>query len=79
MSTPAGRRSAIRSPTATPEEVAHEPAPFPATSPGLPAETAFPDWRRRLIRNLSCRSDSRWDPLTFVHAANDTKTPITKL
>ena len=31
----------------------------------------FPDWRERLIRNLSRRSDGRWDPLTWIHATND--------
>lgn len=62
------RRSAMRWPLATPEEVSHEPAPFPSTTPALPTETSFPDWRRRLVRNLSRRSESRWDPLTYVHA-----------
>jgi hypothetical protein len=59
------------SPVATPTQVAAEPAPFPSTTAAWPVETFFPDWRRRLIRNLSRRSDSRWDPLTWVHAAED--------
>jgi hypothetical protein len=64
-------RSSVRSPLATPEEVAAEPAPFPSTSADAAVETLFPDWRRRLTRNLSRRSDSRWEPLTSVHAAAD--------
>jgi hypothetical protein len=62
-------RKSLRSPVATPQEVANEPAPFPVPTADLPVETVFPDWRRRLTRNLSCRSDSRWEPLTRVHAA----------
>ena len=46
-------------------------APFPAKTLAAPVETFFLDWRRRLKRNLSRRSDSRWDPLTRVHAAVD--------
>jgi hypothetical protein len=64
-------RASVRSPLATPQEVANEPAPFPATTPDLPSESLFPDWRRRLMRNLSRRSDSRWEPLTWVHTPND--------
>ncbi|HEV8445299.1 MAG TPA: hypothetical protein VGQ44_00670 [Gemmatimonadaceae bacterium] len=63
------RRSLMRSPTATPGEVAAEPAPFPSKTSAAPIETFFPDWRRRLNRNLSRRSDSRWEPLTHVHPA----------
>jgi len=33
----------------------------------MPCESGFPDWRDRLARNLSRRSDGRWEPLTFVH------------
>lgn len=36
--------------------------------PGRPAvaiENAYVDWRKRLSRNLSRRSDGRWDPLTY--------------
>ena len=67
MNTPPTRRSAIRLPQARPEEVSREPAPFPAVTEGQSAETGFPDWRLRLMRNLARRSESRWDPLTFVH------------
>jgi hypothetical protein len=56
------------SPVATPAQVAAEPAPFPSKTAAWPIETFFPDWRQRLIRNLSRRTDSRWDPLTWVHA-----------
>jgi hypothetical protein len=66
-----GRRSSMRSPTATPEEVGAEPAPFPSKTVAAPVETFFLDWRRRLNRNLSRRSDSRWEPLTRVHAVVD--------
>jgi len=61
-------RSRTRSPTASPEAVAAETPPFPATSVDLPIESFFSDWRRRLTRNLSAPSDSRWEPLTWVHA-----------
>jgi hypothetical protein len=61
------RHSSIRSPTATPAEVANEPTPFPSTTADSPIESFFLDWRRRLARNLSRRSDSRWEPLTRVH------------
>lgn len=60
-------RPFIRGPLATQAEIADEPAPFPSTTRALPCETAFQDWRSRLTRNLSRRSESRWDPLTFVH------------
>ena len=63
------RHRSVRSPVATPAEVANEPAAFPATTVDRPNESVFPDWRRRLLRNLSRRSDSRWEPLTWVHAA----------
>jgi hypothetical protein len=69
-------RSSTRSPIATPEEVGREPAPFPSKEDDRPIETFFPDWRRRLTRNLSRRSNSRWEPLTWVHAAEDLHTPI---
>lgn len=64
-----GRRWTLRAPIATPEEVATEPAPFPATTPQAPGETFFADWRARLTRNLSRRSTGRWEPLTWVHSA----------
>ena len=51
----------------TTEQIAREPAAFPHTTPALPQESAFPDWRLRLARNLSRRSDGRWEPLTHVH------------
>jgi len=73
MNTPKNseHRSSVRSPIATPEAVANEPAPFPAKTADLSSESVFPDWRRRLLRNLSCRSDSRWEPLTWVHVPKD--------
>jgi hypothetical protein len=60
-----------RGPTAALNEVTAEPAPFPATTVDLPIESFFPDWRRRLARNLARRSDARWEPLTWVHARED--------
>lgn len=68
-----GRPWTLRAPIATPEEVATEPAPFPATTPQAPVETFFADWRERLTRDLSRRSTSRWEPLTWVHAAERTR------
>ena len=60
-------RPFTRVPLATSAEVAGEPPPFPSTTTMVPRETAFVDWRERLTRNLTRRSDGRWDPLTFVH------------
>jgi hypothetical protein len=57
-----------RLPTASQAEVAAEVAAFPVTTIDLPIESFFPDWRRRLTRNLATRSDGRWEPLTWVHA-----------
>ena len=54
---------------ATPAAVAAEPAPFPHTTAAEPFETCYEDWRERLRRNLSRRSDGRWEPLTRIHAA----------
>ena len=66
-----GRRHVSRAPVATPEQVAREPAPFPTKTPAEPTETFFPDWRQRLTRNLSRRSESRWEPLTRVDAEEE--------
>ena len=62
-------RPYVRSPLATPEETAAEPAPFPRTTSAEPLESAYADWRRRLTRNLSRRSTARWEPLTRTHGA----------
>jgi len=59
----------VRSPLATPEEVANEPHPFPRVTAEKPLEKAFADWRERLTRNLARRSDSRWEPLTYIEAS----------
>lgn len=32
-------------------------------------EVAYPDWQQRLSRNLSQRSDARWEPLTYLTPA----------
>ena len=64
-----GRRPMMRSPIATPERVSSETSPFPAKTLAAPVETFFADWRARLMRNLSRRSTSRWEPLTWVHSA----------
>lgn len=64
------RRPRVYGPLATPDAVAREPAPFPRTTDDLPEETGFADWRRRLTSNLSRRSDGRWAPLTWTHAAD---------
>jgi hypothetical protein len=68
ISTPReSHRPFVRSPLATSSQLENEPPPFPSISTAFPCETAFPDWRERLARNLSRRSDGRWEPLTFVH------------
>jgi hypothetical protein len=64
------RHRLSRSPRATPEELANEPAPFPTSSAAERQESWYADWRTRLTRNLSRRSDGRWEPLTWFHAAN---------
>lgn len=63
------RRSFIRVPLATPLEVARQGLAYPSTDAARPEESLFADWRERLARNLSRRSDGRWDPLTYVHEA----------
>ena len=69
MTDAAGRSlNRARSPLATPEELAAEPAAFPRVTVELPVETAFADWRERLSRNLARRSDGRWEPLTYIEA-----------
>jgi hypothetical protein len=64
-------RPYVRSPLATPEETAAEPAPFPKVSVEAPFESPFADWRGRLTRNLSRRSVGRWEPLTRTHGKED--------
>jgi hypothetical protein len=53
-------------PLASPEAVGREPAPFPVAPDESQVEQFVPDWRRRLTRNLSSRSDGRWEPLTLL-------------
>jgi hypothetical protein len=72
------RHPMTRSPLATPEVVAKEPKPFPATSIAAPRETWFLDWRRRLTGNLSRRSDGRWEPLTRTHGPERADDPAEK-
>ena len=68
--TPRSLRSLlIRQPHATAAAVAAEPPPFPRVTADMPHEYGYDDWRERLERNLSRRSDGRWDPLTYVGAA----------
>jgi hypothetical protein len=59
----------IRGPLETPSEIARQDPAYPDTDVARPDESLFADWRTRLARNLSRRSDGRWDPLTFVHDA----------
>jgi hypothetical protein len=60
-------RPFVRVPLATAAELLDEPSAFPVRSAKAPLETGFSDWRRLLSRNLSRRSDGRWEPLTYVH------------
>lgn len=62
-------RSFVRGPLATPLEIASQDSAYPSTDAARPDESLFSDWRQRLARNLSRRSDGRWDPLTYVHDA----------
>jgi hypothetical protein len=57
--TGAGRK-ALAVPTAADARTARlDPSGAPTVGRG------YPDWRKRLTRNLSRRSDGPWDPLTF--------------
>lgn len=66
-------RPFIRGPLATPAELAREPAAYPVPTAAAPVESFHDDWRARLNRNLSRRSDGRWEPLTRVHAENESE------
>jgi len=63
------RRALIHSPLATQEAIAKEEPPFPSATGRAAEESWYADWRVRLTRNLSRRSDGRWEPLTSFHAA----------
>jgi hypothetical protein len=60
--------SSFRDPLASTTAIANEPDPYPKTTADKPVQVWHDDWRRRLTRNLSRRSDGRWDPLTHVGA-----------
>ncbi|HTJ21808.1 MAG TPA: hypothetical protein VL383_05405 [Gemmatimonadaceae bacterium] len=62
-------RSSMRRPLATPTEIAHQDPAYPSRDVARPSESFYADWRERLARNLSRRSDGRWEPLTYVHGA----------
>jgi hypothetical protein len=62
-------RALIYSPLATQEAIAKEEPPFPSATGTAPEESWYADWRARLTRNLSRRSDGRWEPLTWFHSA----------
>jgi hypothetical protein len=59
------RNTSFQPSLATPAEVAAEPRPFPQRSKDDSEEVFYDDWRLRLERNLSRRSDGRWDPLSY--------------
>ena len=61
--------SSVHDPLATPAAIANEPDPFPKATAEKSIEVWHDDWRRRLTRNLSRRSDGRWDPLTHVEGS----------
>jgi hypothetical protein len=60
-------RALTYNPLATQEAIAKETPPFPSATAAEPEESWYDDWRVRLTRNLSRRSDGRWEPLTWVH------------
>ncbi len=64
------RQPLTRSPLATPDAVAMEAPGFPSRSVENPHESWHADWHARLTRNLSRRSDGRWEPLTWFHATS---------
>lgn len=57
------RDGAAHGPHQSQEAILREPEPFPRPTAERPEETLYDDWRVRLIRNLSRRSDGRWEPL----------------
>lgn len=59
----------MRRPLATPSEIAQQDPAYPSRHVARPDESFYADWRERLARNLSRRSDGRWEPLTYVHDA----------
>jgi hypothetical protein len=67
-------RALTHNPLATPEAIAREAPGFPSASAAEPEESWYVDWRLRLSRNLSRRSDGRWEPLTWFHAATASET-----
>jgi hypothetical protein len=62
-------RASMRRPLATPSEIARQDPAYPSRDVARPNESLYADWRERLVRNLSRRSDGPWDPLTYVHDA----------
>ena len=66
------RHPLTRSPLATQQAVAEEAPPFPSSSAAEPEESWHADWRSRLTRNLSRRTDGRWEPLTWFHPVTAT-------
>lgn len=64
-------RPFVRGPLATGSEIARQDPAYPVPDAQRPDESLFADWRKRLVRNLSRRSDGRWDPLTYIHARRD--------
>jgi hypothetical protein len=61
--------SFTRGPLERPSSVASQDPAYPRTDAESPNESLFVDWRARLARNLSRRSDGRWDALTYTHDA----------
>jgi hypothetical protein len=41
-----------------------------SSTPAILAERWYPDWRKRLAGNLSRRSETHWDPLTYRDAVS---------
>jgi len=62
-------QASMRRPLAAPSEIARQDPAYPARDTERPTESLFADWRKRLARNLSRRSDGPWQPLTYVHEA----------
>ena len=58
-------RTPVQPSLATHAEGMAEPPPFPLRVDGDTEEIFFADWQRRLSRNLSRRSDGRWEPLSY--------------
>ena len=63
------RQPLTHSPLANHESLVNEATTFPSSGVAEPEESWYGDWRVRLTRKLSRRSDGRWEPLILFRLA----------